>query len=451
MTTKSGRKHPLSTRHNKQIGARKTSLKYRMRKFWALTWRPGDSTDTFVGKLYRPLGSPLHLTQHSNMSQHEKRHVEQLPLVGFRAKQDPQTSDVFYGGEDNCRFAYDFAVKPFVGAGGRHLDPKRNPSVIQLGFDMDKAREKAAMQSFKLPDVPALPEVYYAFNWDRMPSPEDTPAARKYLIDSQVMAQMGTLAIEKDEFDALTMATEESVKEMEQQMVMQLITARWEELFVKPGVAGNNTGFFLLHHQFFTRPMESVRTFECFSHLVGTHIYNPVRAIIKPDFKIANPAIAAGKQLGIAVGRAESSDYKPEEVEKLLKVMRQLLGRRHLMVSNETLYAAIDKPFESLIPEGHPNPVEFFGEEEAIRLMRAVMPRHADCCLDADLLEAARFPNRPLLAAGLAKVFVMAAEGDCVGPATLQFSPEDLEADRIHADFWSIPSRWKGQAGAESA
>ncbi len=446
--TKHSRKHPLSKRHNKQIGSRITSLRYKMSKFWAMTWRPGDGSDSFLGKLYRPFGVPLHVSQFNYVRMHGKRHVDVIPLLGFRASQD-QNGRVEFGGEANCRFLYDFAVCPYMGAAGRDLNPRSNSSVIRIGLALDEARERAVNNNLRLSDVPSLPEVFYGFSAGNLPAVEDTPAARQYLVDSLALAAMPS-SQEKSENDRLMLVTADRVATMSHTARLELLAAHWEALFLPPNHKGNNTGLYLLHHQFFTRPSEAIRTFECFSHLTGKWIYNPVRALIHPDFKVANPAIQVGKKLGIAVGRSEEDPaYTPEEVDKLVKEMRKSLGRRRHLVSDEALFAGIDKPFEPLVPDGHPDPLKEFGEEGVIPLLRAAMPQYADCCTDADLLEAARRPNQPLWAAGLPKVVVMATEHESVGKESLQFRPDDL-GDRTYADFWSVPQRWCRAANSAS-
>src|SRR6478736_3121981 len=117
MISKKSDSHPLAARHFRQVVRRPRAWRQKMFRVWAMTWRPGDHSGNFLGKLFRPIGSPLMMVQ---VSYARNEGGEGIGVFGVRGRVDPLNASVYY---DEHRLKHDFHRVPFVGARGPILDP----------------------------------------------------------------------------------------------------------------------------------------------------------------------------------------------------------------------------------------------------------------------------------------------------------------------------------------
>ena len=176
--------HPLTQRHLRQIVHRPRTWRNRMHRVWSVTWRPGNHSGSFLGNLFRPLGSPVMMVQASYPGDDGR---EGIGLLGVSARVDPNDASVYY---DDVRLKHDFHRVPFVGARGPILDPsddgvgRGNGSWLKLALDVDRIRSRAANSCFRLPSIPSLPWVYFGFSRKEAARFEVTPALRDLAADA---------------------------------------------------------------------------------------------------------------------------------------------------------------------------------------------------------------------------------------------------------------------------
>ena len=420
--------HPISNRQFKQIICRTRALAEAMVGLVSVSWRPGDQSGSFLGKVFRPLGSPLLVVQHSEFVQIKGRPRERVHLLGYKAEIDPFNGDVYFGGEDRNVFAYDFGLRPHVGAKGRILDPKKNPSLGYLGLEMDKIRQNYAERSFSASALPLLPRVYLGFSEDRLPTYEDTPMLR-----ARVAKHMRKHVVE--------------LESMGDEALQPFLQAEWSDCFVKPGEGGNDTHLHLINHELCSKVSQALRIYECFDELLGAEIYNPARELISPRKAIANPTVKVAKKLGVDVDLActGSADEDAEAGIKLEKGVRESLGANGHLFSTDDIVNMLLNPGQPMVPSGL-NDLKDLGDENIVELMKEAVGRHSDACTDEDLIEAAHNPGKALYARGLCGVSV--CRFDVANRAdALKFGPEKLKRQRTHVDlagmkpYWSAGSR----------
>src|SRR5262245_44366674 len=154
-------RHPLSQHHFRQIICRPLGLQRQMRSIWAITWRPGGHTSSFLGKSFRPLGNAVMMVQASYPRGNER---DGIGLLGIAARMDAQNAVVFYS---DRRLRHDFHRIPRVGARGPILDPssgrRGNESWVQLALDVDRIRARATTKRHQILTVPELPRVYFGY------------------------------------------------------------------------------------------------------------------------------------------------------------------------------------------------------------------------------------------------------------------------------------------------
>lgn len=423
---KRSRRDRLVTKHDNRFRARKLSLRHKMTNFWALCFRPGDQTDSFLGKMYRPFGQMRYFVQFSEVRDEvgkdgSSRSRDVIHLQGYHAQQDQDTGDVFFGGADGNDCAFDFGRTPYPGNTGSWLDCKRNPSLVNLGLDMDKHRFTAANRSFRLSSNPLMPIVYHAFRPGSVPEPVDSFAIRERIAKHMTATGNGDTV------------TPKSIGRMTHEQRDLLIKAEWSTILIAPGDKENNTGYYLIASQFYPHPSEAVTSFEYVGHLVGAEIHNPATTVAGLQ-SLQNPAPAVAAKLGIELGNPDH-EYTDEEVEKLFKRMRQKMGQYGKIVTDDSLAQAVDNPTQPIVIDATPDLIDTYGAQATIRMMRKAVGIYGACCLDEDLLDATRNVNRPVRAAGLAKIQVLAK----AGPASkaLKFGSNDLGMNAT-ADFCSV-------------
>jgi hypothetical protein len=434
-------KHPISAKHFKQITTRDKNLAERMTRLVGLTWRPGDNSSSFLGKVFRPVGSPLLIAQHSEMVKSRTKVRERITLSGYKTEIDPHQCTVHYGGADRNVFCYDFGLRPHVGAKGKIMDPNRNGSLGYVGLEIDKVRQNFAGKSFTPRVAPILPRIYLAFATDRRPNCVDSVMLR-----ARVAKHMHR--------------TTDDVNRMDAMMLRPLLEAEWGSCFLKPGEQENNTNLDLINIEFCmplgdmppgtTPPVtaervsvtQALRVFENFEELLGAEIYNPARDLISPTRPIKNPTHKVLKQLGIKHFAAVHGD-RPGDEDKgiaLEKGVREALGPLRAMCSDEDVLNLILNPNMSFIPSGL-NDLTKLPEEQVIELMRASAGRYAEACTDEDLLAAGLSPNKLLYAKGLCGITVVRFD-PARKPASLQFGPEALKRQRTHVDLYGVKPYW---------
>ena len=431
-------RHPLNTRHFRQVGCRPKNQLRGLLNVWACTWRPGGRVNSFLNNHFRPLGSPLMMVQSSITIDGQN---EIIPLFGVAAQIDPKNGDVHYS---DVKLRHRFDKRPFAGARGAVLDPRdeKDPTVrrqdrpnstwVQTALEADRCRTKACDRRFRLESVPHLPEFYLGFN---------KPEAAKFEI---------TETLKKRVYRALGESGENMPRErfaaMEPTMQESLLRAEWPSAFVKPGENGNDTGLYLLDQTMCSHVGSSARAFEYFGRLVGTEVWNPVRDLM--PYRIENPAYAAANSIGLNLDESltmvadeslpvEVREQREAAVVGLIPVMRKMLGPQSVLFTDDDLSHAVCQPGQQLIGSCE-HPLEKLGHAEGIAVVRSMMRPHlSECCSDEDIAKAVAEPARPLYASGLCTVQVLHRDPSADPAEFFKFDPERLGRPRTHANLWA--------------
>lgn len=482
-------RHVLAVKHLEAVIRMPIPRKNRMVPYWAISFRPGDMTNSFLDKLFRPLGSSLLVMQVAEPVGPQGKQV--IHLGGFKAQLDPQTGEIVYDGTGRV-FLYNFGMRPFVGGRGAVIDPQRNPTLVNLGLEMHKLRERYTSQSLRALNVPKLPGFFLGFPSGKLPAVEDSRALRKRIADNMQC----------------------NVKRIDDMSVEErhaLLAAEWPSLFVAPGDRGNNTGLTLISVEFCSKWQSSLRIFECFEGLLGAEIFNPSRQLIRDQIKnpvrrvlsslnLPLPSCAGEAEADLAwvhddarvaeinaaadrreaealaaIEEAPAAEVVTEEVataeveatpaestpavtewvrdqatvDKVEKAIRQQLGPVSAMVSTDVIYQAIANPDQPIVPD-RGNILETLGTEAPAVLRRLVPDRYRECVTDDDLMVAAGNPDMPLVAAGLAKVQVLHRDPR-LGEAAFKFNSREIGRDRVRVAFEFGGGAARRPAGAPPA
>jgi hypothetical protein len=434
--------HPLSKRHFAQIVHRSPSVRRLMFPIWAITWRPGDRNGNFLGRAYRALGSATMMAQ---MSYARPDGREAIGLFGIAARIEPATAAVAY---DDVRLSHDFHRVPFLGARGKILDPSDdgghgNGSWVRLALDVDRLRNRAQNNHYRLPATPQLPQIFLGYSGREAVKFRETPELRKRAAEllevSWAGNALGDLACRKAEVAETQM---QAFAELSADAQKDLMRTAWEASLVSPAALDNNTGLWLLPQELATDVYGAVRVFEFFGDLVGAEVFNPVRRF--SGKAVANPAVALASAKGfdlvadleaiasIAEGTPEFQAVEQRLIE-LVPSVRKAAGVSHLISDQEVLNAICqpDRPvaIEPLL--------DGLTEQQQIELLRATLAAHiSDATLDSDILEAIRNPHAPLFVAGLCRVQVLHRSVRVPLREALYFSASSLGRDRVEAMFW---------------
>lgn len=432
MTTKRS-KHQLSKKHHQQVIKRSHSVVEAMSSLLALTWRPGDQSGSFLSKMFRPLGSPLMVVQHSGLVE-DMRHNEgrgkrkaikreQIALFGYKSEIDPSTGDVYFGGPQRNVFAYDFGLTPHVGASSRILDPKRNPSMTQLGLELDAIRQKYAERSFLPAERPRMPRIFLGFQSNKLPPFEDSPmlrhrAARRLRKSVQEINAMPDDAREK------------------------VLRQEWKKAFVHPGRGDNTTHLCLINQEMCNRIRMSILTYENFSELCGAELHNPVQDLISPQAAIENPTFKVANKLKIDVHKAVNGDRErdAEDGQKLEQGVKEALGHRAMLCSMDDIVHMLQNPRQQIVPAGA-NDIASLPDRVVIELMREAADHFGECCTDAALLQAAHNPNEKLFAAGVCNAQIIRFD-PMHRQDQLIFDATVMRREHTYADFVSVSPKW---------
>jgi hypothetical protein len=423
-------RHPLSERHFRQIICRPGNLRKRMQNVWGLTWRPGGRSGSFNGKLFRKLGTAIAQVQVSYPLADNR---EGIALFGVLAGINPQTAVVSY---DEAKLTHEFHRVPFVGARGSILDPsddskggRGNGSWVQLGLEVDRLRQRAVERHFQLNSVPELPRIFLAYG--------DREKAHFTVTDALIERAAGDIEVNfhghgdmrgfSSELVRLRRAAFDDLPADEQQTKLR---AAWESVFISPKDQENDTGLWLMPHEFGTDVYSTVGVFECFSGMVGADVFNPARklggkAVDNPAREVAK---AAGLDLDVIL---EGSDDQP--LRELLPAYRQALGIDPA-ATDENLLLAMCSPDEQVMVE---SAVQDLPEAAQIKLMRAELKPHiSECCTDNDILNAVIAPANPLYASGLCRVQVLYRNPRMPVEEALRFPADVLGRERMQATLW---------------
>jgi len=387
-----------------------------MAPLWAVVFKPGDRTNTFLRKRYLPLGSSIMLVQSSEMVERDGHERESVPVFGVKAQIDPDTGVVSW---DSIVLAHDLGLRAFPGASGKILDPRdenhRNPkqrgkgSWLQQALVVDSARRGASGRNYKLPVVPVLPRIFYAVTDPANLPFEDTPALRRRV--ERHMAAGSGKHTSLDKIDGIS-------RDM-------LLKAEWPSVFIPPGEDGNTTKFFLVDHIFSTRVRFSLRVYECFDErLIGVDVWNPMSdettaAVIRAA-RLDNPASRAYTRLGLDPAM-DKDLVTTEQYECLIGMMHEWLGNG--LFTEEVLGDALTMPFAPIanLPRQH----------EVFR--SALKPAISECCTDADVQWAIDHGNQPLHASGLCRIQVLRTDPRLSRMDALRFNSAALGRERVTA------------------
>ncbi len=434
--------HPLSKRHFAQIVHRSPSIRRLMFPIWAITWRPGDRNGNFLGRAYRALGSSTMMMQ---LSYPRPDGREAIGLFGIAARIEPATAAVAY---DELRLSHDFHRVPFLGARGKILDPRDdgghgNGSWVRLALDVDRLRERAQTNHYRLPATPRLPQIFLGYS---------SPEAVKFRESAELRRRAAELLDVSWAGNALNdlLSRKAEIAEARMQMFAglsvdaqkELMRKAWEASLVSPTALDNNTALWLCPQELATDVYGSVRVFEFFGDLVGAEVFNPVRRMTGKV--VSNPAAELAAARGfdlvadlatianIAEGTAEFQSVE-ERILELVPAVRKAAGVSHL-ISDQDLLDAICQPNQPLSIEPL---LDGLSEQQQIELFRGTLSAHiSDATLDCDILEAIRNPHAPLYAAGLCRVQVLHRNLRVPPREALFFSASSLGRDRVEAMFW---------------
>jgi len=430
--------HVLSERHFKKVICCPSDIARRMEQIWALTWRPGDKTSSFLDKVFRPRTSPVCITQSSEMRTYEegkrpRRQRQRVFLNGYLTLLNPETGAVTFGGEQGCCFAYDFGMRPHPGARGKIINVNKNADLVHIGLELHRLRQRALRLTHELPTAPRLPTCFLGFRENGLPPMEDTSALRH-----RVSAAIGRSIAE--------------INAMHPDERNPLLRAQWASCFRPPSHPSNDTGLYLISQQLCSKVRFALRDYLCFEELLGTEMFNPVRRLMptrsKKMISIPNPAY---KVLRYA-------HFKPEEIEDwnaaigdeevlvgLVKRMRQEMGPvAEQFDDNQIIDLLPDWRVPARLPV-YEDPLRIFGRQKTLRLMKHHLGRYSECCREDDLVQAAENPGQPLVVAGLVRVQVLYAPQRI--EAYYKFDSDRLGLTHVNADFINVRPWWRHEQG----
>lgn len=407
--------HPLAQKQFERVICRPASIRQRMTGVLGLVFKPGDRTNTFLGKRFLPLGSSILMAQFSLTVDRHGQKRESVPTLGIKCQIDPDTGVASW---DHIVLEHDLGLRAFPGAHGKILDPRdetaKDPhqrgkgAWLEQALAVDTARRGASGRNFKLPVVPVLPKLYYAVTSpERLPF-EDTPALRRR-VERHMSA--GGKHMSLDKMDDLS-------RDM-------LLKAEWPSVFIEPGTDGNTTGFHLVGHEFSTRVRNTTRIYECFDDsLIGVEVWNPMseeaHAAAIRGCCHTNPAREAYAALGIDLGGSVTGD----QVTSLLVEMRKRLPGSGY--TDELLSDALSLP-----DEGVPNVA---GQHALFRSF--LKPSIAECCTTANVQWAIDHGNQPLFAEGLCKIQILRTDPRQPRSDALSFDSVALGRERVTATLY---------------
>lgn len=335
----------------------------------AVTFRPGDYTDSFIGKRFRPLGVPLMITLTCEHQDHP-RHTA-LPLRGYNRYATP-TGWQDYGDRNNI-FHYNGIYQPKMGAHGRRLDPAQNPSLVIALIRMFRLSVRS-LRNANIANNLKLPVVTNGYSDGKRPEYIDTPhlrllAAHYLQIPESKLGQHG------------------------ESILQEFLRHLWAQQWISPDHPENGTGHWLVDERLCDPQHPPVARFEDFKSLLGVFCENHTRNI--QFATVPNPALQV---------RAEFP-----KLEQLTQVQ---------VLSSELTAAAVQS-MGQLVNDNRARPMDLlYGllfADQPLRLIEQQLPKlrqsldsyWAECTTDRDLLQAAYFSDEPLWASGACQIQIV--------------------------------------------
>lgn len=421
--------HPLVNRFFSQYVRRPLGVREQMRGIYAVTFRPSHKSESFLDKLFLPLGVATMIVQTSHPSPSDKaeRPREQVVLSGIRARRDG--NEIVYGGPGKGLFDYDLGLRPFVKASGKIIDPERNPGLLRLSLDMDAIRRRAVDRNWELPVIPDMPELFLAFDMEKpMPDCEDTPVLRQRIAEH--------MARDVTEIDA-----------MDDTDRWMLLRTEWPDLFTIYTDPVTQREYRMISRGFCSAIQQADKLYEYFGSLLGLDVWNVARKLC--DLEIENPARQVLDAFGYKAGEEsemtrleEDCERDPELSGHLVERMRQAIGPQSQLYSDDDMCEALCTPDVELTTTNGKTPLEVYGQTRTLAAMRKELdPAVSECCTDADLLAAAENPREPLRASGACRIQLLYANTEVPPENRYQFSAEELSHESTRIDLWTAP-RW---------
>lgn len=382
-------RHHLSGRHARQFAGRTDDDIRDLSDVVALTFRPGDRTETFYNKLIRPLGAAVGVALSYNEAGRE------IHLVGFRGEGD-RNGRVRYGCDGRREFQYDVR-QPLFGHAPDRLPSLRNPSLVDLAVRMDQACHRRSRVS----STPQLPRILLGFAPHSLPEYAPSDALRRRA------AQRLGIGLRKLNSNPAA-------------LVDRLLRQVWEDLTSVP--VDPDYGLVLIDADVCPESSRPLRVFEDFSELVGAWIWNPARGLLVREF--SNPAADILRRCRIDFRSHDS--ISQEQVESAMAEMKEVVRGYAVDFDDEDLLDALAMPHEPLMPTTGLLP----------QLRKRLTDYWSACVQDRDLRQALRRPRAPLFAAGACRIqlFRRSPTGG------LQYASEELQR-RCELDL--APIVWK--------
>ena len=386
-------------RHIRQIGRRPAADWEQLAPLVGVTFRPGDHTSTFAGKLLRPAGLAVTVVMSYG------RNDMPQSLCGYRSRVQPHGL-VTQGWDGDQEFSYD-ARHSLLGNGP--LSARDNPSLVDLLLRMDTECWRRCPSVGRLPQLPQMPRIRLAFASHALPEFVDTPALRR------IAAQSANISLSK---------LEANPAELRERFLQDI----WEAQFVAPGTADNTTEFTLLDADLYPSLQGVLRVYEDFRRLVGAYTWNPVRGLTL--FQVANPAAEILQRHGFDPTEGSHHEIPHAAIEQMETDMGLALGELAPRFSSEDLLDGLAAPTEPLVAV----------TSELAKLRSKLSVYWSDCTSDDDLRNAARHPDEALFASGACRIQVLRRD---IGSA-LYFDSEQLNR-QLELDWEPVPYRSRVQ------
>lgn len=342
----------------------------------ALTFEPASQTPSLLEQTLRPLGSTIMIVAQYQKHPYKPSRVS-MPICGMYATAAADGS-VSYGGKGRFVFARDAAIRSRPSRHGRAIDYLHEASLLETSMRMDAACRWKVTRRRRLPSLPVLPRILLGFAPFEVPPFEDTVALR------QLAAKQLGVPIEKLGANG-------------EMLLDRLLRDVWQGQLVMPDNPKNLTGLVLVDAELCTHARCSLVIFEDFSDLCGDRSWNPARTMKLPT--VDNPAATLLRRCGVEANRG-FDQMTGEQVERLELEMRQALGEGFEQVDQHLIFDALTNPGQEVVDYA-----------AAVRLLRQrLLPGLADCVGDAELIQAAREPQQPLVTRGRCRVQVFASK-----------------------------------------
>jgi hypothetical protein len=330
-------------------------------------------------------------------------------------------------------------------------------SWVELALEVDWARQRAVERRYRLPVVPMLPRIYFAYGDQAAARFEVTPALGAIAKDRMAATWSGASLQDLGALDAkLDHVRDQAFAALTSQERQHLLREAWEAAWIAPQDPSNSTGLWLLPHELCTEAYAAVRAFEYFGDLVGGRAFNVARKL--EAVSVRNPAVELARQAGfdlaedlacLAYTEEGSPEYQAieERLFGLVPAMRKTTGASSEVSDQELLNAVCEYGKEVVIAPA----LASYPETEQIRRMRQELsPRLSQCCTDADLLSAVQHPNSQLWASGLCQVQTLHRDVRVPLEAALRFSSAVLGRERVEATFWYESQRQARKAAQQT-